>query len=210
MTDQNVSTGDDKKTVSIIDYENKIQQLTRQSLLSSGDEKLIDIVKIRRKELFGQGVSGKEFGQYTAHELSNLRGLFASFAGTLSELEGRLLMELKKQELRNDSKKAQLEKEAYNILSKQLNKNPTIKMVEGYVEEKMRPYKYTYLFKEHAYLEVRNLRYSLGRDDMAIDSRIKVLISERAISGNYLDSTVELPDENSVDVNLEFTPRESN
>lgn len=194
MNDENSSTTEQKK-VAILDFEEKIKKYSVENSLTESDQKLLDTAKFWRTELYGNGVSGKTFGNYSALELSNILGIFSNLSFSIAELELKLKTQVKKQETRNELKKVELDEFFRTDYERQFKKRPTEARVKNYVTKKMAPYTYTLIFKEELFLSVQNLKWAFKGDIQAMDLRTKVKLSEKGVGSSYLDNTVELPED---------------
>ncbi len=200
MTEQNTTPVNEPKRIGIVDFEEKMKKYAVDNTLSESDKSLIEKAKFWRTELYGNGVSGKSFGEYSALELSNLLGTFANFSFSISELELKLRKQFERQVQRNKLKEAEEDKKfrvEYEIKNK---KRPTEKIVHDYLTTKMSAYVYTALFKEEIFLSVQNLKWAYKSDIQAMDIRTKVKLAEKG-TGGFLDNSVDIPDD--IDLSLQ-------
>lgn len=79
----------DQKTVTVQEILDVALKEIEESYILSGDREIINSLNNYTKELRGNGVSGKEFRQYTADELSRINGSVALMKEPLSEILAR-------------------------------------------------------------------------------------------------------------------------
>lgn len=133
------------------------------------------IVSLLRGTLPG----GKSFDEYTANELSKINGSLAILKTSLGDILAKAYKNQKASELQLRVRKAKVRPVAIDNLTTQLGKKPTLDDINSQIQVGIAIEEGVVIFREYYYNRCLNMWRSVNTLLDAINTRIRVLMSDK-------------------------------
>ena len=165
------------------------------------DKHVLDSIDVIIEELKGKGVTCKEFGEYSADELSRLQGSLALYKEDLGSLLSRAERNAKASAWMLDVRRARCRALVIEELTvRNPKRKPTVDDIEAELEEKTFKDMSIKLFREEYSARCTYLWRTVNSLLDTLKVRINVLMSDRSTSSMASDNAGLLNDSTGIDM----------